>query len=159
MEPGLTQHWFLNLHWRFTPFSLTHFLKMLSSPDSVIMSRFWILVMCVSITHFSFTRKGSQGEPRFFCSSVFTKARPHLSSKRSVQVGFWFISVLRQFHLPTFLLWASQVAQTVKDSPANAGDPGTIPGSGRSPGEGNGNTLHRGAWWATVQGVPRVRRN
>ena len=30
---------------------------------------------------------------------------------------------------------------TVKNLPAMAGDPGSIPGSGRSPGEGNGNTL------------------
>ena len=45
-----------------------------------------------------------------------------------------------------------------KESACNAGDPGSIPGSGRSPGEGNGNPLQysclenpmdRGAWWAT----------
>ena len=50
----------------------------------------------------------------------------------------------------------------VKTLPANAGDLGSIPGSGRSPGEGNGNPLQysclgspmdRGAWWATVHGV------
>ena len=50
----------------------------------------------------------------------------------------------------------------VKNLPANAGDPGSIPGSGRSPGVGNGdplqyscreNPLDRGAWWATVHGV------
>ena len=44
----------------------------------------------------------------------------------------------------------------------NAGDPGSIPGSRRSPGEGNSNPLQysclenpmdRGAWWATVHGV------
>ena len=49
-----------------------------------------------------------------------------------------------------------------KESACNAGDPGSIPGSGRSPGEGNGNSLQssclvnpmdRGAWWATVCGV------
>ena len=42
---------------------------------------------------------------------------------------------------------------------------GWIPGSGRSPGEGNGNslqyscledTMDRGAWWATVHGLQRV---
>ena len=42
------------------------------------------------------------------------------------------------------------------------GDPGSIPGSGRGPGEGNGhslqhssleNSMHRGAWQATVHGV------
>ena len=47
-----------------------------------------------------------------------------------------------------------------------AGDPGSIPGSGRSPGEGNGNPLQysclenpmdRGAWWATVHGVAKSR--
>ena len=45
---------------------------------------------------------------------------------------------------------------------ANEGDAGLIPGSGRSPGEGNGNPLQysclgnpmdRGAWWATVHRV------
>ena len=50
----------------------------------------------------------------------------------------------------------------VKNLPANAGDAGLIPGSGRSPGEGNGyllqysclgNPMDRGAWWATVHGV------
>ena len=53
----------------------------------------------------------------------------------------------------------------VKNLPANGGesrDVGLIPGSGRSPGEGNGNPLHyfcrensvdKGAWWATVHGV------
>ena len=49
----------------------------------------------------------------------------------------------------------------VKNPPANAEDAGLIPGSGRSPGEGNGNPLQyswlenpmdRGAWRATVHG-------
>ena len=53
----------------------------------------------------------------------------------------------------------------VKKSPANAGDRDWIPGSGRSPGEGNdnplrysclGNPMDRGAWWATVHGSQRV---
>ena len=55
-----------------------------------------------------------------------------------------------------------------KESAYNAGDPGLIPGLGRSPGEGNGNPLQychlenpmdRGAWQATVHGVIRVRHN
>jgi len=33
------------------------------------------------------------------------------------------------------------VAQTVENPPAGAGDPGSIPGSGRSPREGNGNPI------------------
>ena len=49
-------------------------------------------------------------------------------------------------------------------SACNAGDPGSVPGSGRSPGEGNGNPLEysclensmdRGTWWATVHGVAK----
>ena len=49
----------------------------------------------------------------------------------------------------------------------NAGDPGSIPGSGRSPGGGNGNPLQysclenlmgREAWWATVHGVAESDR-
>ena len=46
-------------------------------------------------------------------------------------------------HWPSFL-WASQVALVVKNPPANAGDVrdrGLIPGSGRSPGGGHGNSL------------------
>ena len=50
----------------------------------------------------------------------------------------------------------------IKNLPANAGDMGSVPGSGRSPGEGNGNSLQcsclenprdEGAWWAAVYGV------
>ena len=53
-----------------------------------------------------------------------------------------------------------------KESAYNAGDPGSIPGSRRSPGEGNGNPLQyscldnpmdRRAWWATVHGVTESR--
>ena len=60
-----------------------------------------------------------------------------------------------------------QVAQVVKNPPANAGDArdaGSIPGSGRSPGVGNGNPLQyswvensmdRGAWQPTVHRVAK----
>ena len=52
----------------------------------------------------------------------------------------------------------------VKDLPAHAGDTGSIPASGRPPGEGNDNPLQysclenpmdRGAWWATVHEVAK----
>ena len=51
-----------------------------------------------------------------------------------------------------------------KEFACSAEDPGSIPGSGRSPAEGNGNPLQysclensmdRGAWWATVHGVAK----
>ena len=59
------------------------------------------------------------------------------------------------------LLWWLRCHETT----CNARDPGSIPGSGKSPGKWNGNPLQysclensmdRGAWWATVQGVRRV---
>ena len=62
---------------------------------------------------------------------------------------------------------ASQVALVVKNLPTNSGDirdEDSVPGLGRSPGEGNGNTLQysclgnpmdRGAWRATVHGVAK----
>ena len=62
----------------------------------------------------------------------------------------------------------SQVVPVVKKPPANARDArdaGSIPGSERSPGEGNGNPLQysclensvdRGARWATVHGVAKI---
>ena len=53
-----------------------------------------------------------------------------------------------------------------KESACNAGDLGSIPGLGRSPGEGNGyplqysgleNSKDRGAWQATIHGVAKRR--
>ena len=52
----------------------------------------------------------------------------------------------------------------VKNPPPNAGDSGSIPGLGTSPGEGDGNPLqdpclensmNRGTWWATAYGVTK----
>ena len=58
--------------------------------------------------------------------------------------------------------WGFPGGSEGKASACNTGDPGSIPGSGRSPGEGNGNPLQYsclgnpmdgGTWWATVHGV------
>ena len=55
-----------------------------------------------------------------------------------------------------------------KASAYNAGDPGSIPGSRRSPGEGNGNPfqysclenpMDGGAWWAIIHGSQRVKHD
>ena len=67
--------------------------------------------------------------------------------------------------------WGFPGGAVVKNLPANTGDAedlGSVTESGRSPGVGNGNSLQyfclensmdRGAWWATVHGVARIRHN
>ena len=85
-------------------------------------------------------------------------------------ISKWMLSFLTS--VPSSQSWLSdefirQVALGVKNTPVCAGevrDLGSIPGSGRSPGEGNGNPLQYsclenpmdgGAWWATVCGVSK----
>ena len=62
--------------------------------------------------------------------------------------------------------WGFPGSSDGKVSAYNLGGPGSIPGSGRSPGEGNGNPLqyscpenpmNQGAWGATVHGVAKSR--
>ena len=78
-----------------------------------------------------------------------------------VRLGLWVLGESTQ-------RWgASQVAQLVKNMPANSGDArhtGSVPGLERSSGEGNGNPfqysclenfMNRGPWWATVHGVSK----
>ena len=61
-------------------------------------------------------------------------------------------------------MWYFTGGSEVKESACNAGDPSSIPGSGRSPGEGNGNPIQYSclenpmngeAWQATVHGVKK----
>ena len=65
---------------------------------------------------------------------------------------------------PNPLQWRLPQGLSSKESICNAGDAGSIPGSGRSPGGGNGNPLQysclgnlvdRGTWWATVHTVTK----
>ena len=60
--------------------------------------------------------------------------------------------------------WGFPHSSVGKESTCDAGDPASIPGSGRSPGEGDGNPVQysclgnpmdRGAWQATVDGVAK----
>ena len=67
---------------------------------------------------------------------------------------------------PKLMIWtvSCEIPQKQNKAYDNAGDLGLIPGSGRSPGEENGNpfqssclgnSMDRGAWWATVHGVSK----
>ena len=113
------------------------------------------------------------------------KVLPHLSTdsvpfaeliiNSSLTTGFFLPTswmAFPIFFLPDLTLanlysqvWGFPGVSVVKSPPTNAGDPrdsGSIPGSGRSLGGGNGNPLQyscleqsmdKGAWWATVHGV------
>ena len=72
------------------------------------------------------------------------------------------LSFLGSFRTPPISRRAFPGGSVVKNPPASAGEAGSAPGSGRSPGEGNGsplqfscleNPMDRGAWWAAVHGV------
>ena len=76
--------------------------------------------------------------------------------------GAWQAAVHGVAQSQTLLKQLRTGASVVKNPPAHAGDVGSIPGSGRSPEEGNSNLLQyfclenprdRGAWQASVQGV------
>ena len=83
----------------------------------------------------------------------------------------WIKAVVSTIAVFSWFLYShrtSLVAQTVKASAYNAGDPGSIPGFGRSSGEGNGsplqyscleNPMDRGAWQAAVHGVAESRHD
>ena len=71
-----------------------------------------------------------------------------------------------RFYLDKIVKTGFPDGSAVKNLPANARDVGSVPGWGRSPGEGNGNPLQysclgnsmdREAWWATVHGVAKSR--
>ena len=78
--------------------------------------------------------------------------------------GKWFTFLMLAWYLVSGT--SSLVAQVVKAFAYNAGDPSSVPGSGRSLGGGNGdplqyscleNFMDGGAWWATVDGVAKSR--
>ena len=104
--------------------------------------------------------------------TIMCSCKSPIGRLESHQRGFWIETLLL---CPGDLLSKSSKLTFSRASPGgsedkasacNAGDPGLIPGLGRSPGEGNGNPLQysclenpmdRGAWWATVHGVTKSR--
>ena len=79
-------------------------------------------------------------------------------------VSLLYLSLSQHFKKKTLYQVGFRGGSEVKVSASNAGDLGSIPGSGRSSGEGNGNPLQYsclenpmdgGAWWATVHRVAK----
>ena len=80
------------------------------------------------------------------------------------------LSIKRTQAWKSKVMWGASFpgSSVVKNLPANTGDASSTPGSGRSPGEGNGNSFQdsylgnstdRGTWWAAVTGSLRVRQD
>ena len=84
-----------------------------------------------------------------------------------MKVKSWFFEKIHKIEKP--LAGTNQTesfpsGSDSKESAYNVEDPGSIPGSGRSPGKGTGyplqyscleNHMDRGAWWARVHGVSK----
>ena len=80
--------------------------------------------------------------------------------------GYTYIHPMEYFRQVMHLV-AFPLASDGQESACTAADPGSIPGSGRSPGEVNSyplwyscleNPMDRGAWWATVPGVAKTQK-
>ena len=96
----------------------------------------------------------------------FTERWEHAEQMKQVETNCFFAEFLTWHVTCCRLCRGFPGGSDGKASVHNAGDPGSIPGSGRSPGEGNGNPLQHsclenpmdgGAWWATVHGVAKRR--
>ena len=81
-----------------------------------------------------------------------------------MRLFFCFVDFLFWLCLLTLDYQGFHCSSVGKESACSAGDPGLIPGLGKSPGEGKGNPLQypclenltdRGAWWAAVHGVAK----
>ena len=102
---------------------------------------------------------------RFFATvpfSIVTALHSALWVKYLTQIFIFH----QHYPCPVSTLVGFPGGSEVKASACNAGDPGSSPGSERSPGEGNGtplqyscleNPMGGGAWWATVHGVTKSR--
>ena len=90
--------------------------------------------------------------------AVYLKLTQHC---KSITLQFFKKNITKRVYM------TYQVDLVVKNLPANAGDAGSIPGSGRCPGRGNGtpleyprwkNPMDREARWTTVHGVTKSQR-
>ena len=107
-----------------------------------------------------------------WCSVMTQGGRMRWVGRRLKREGIYvYVCICVYIYIYTYLysiqLILFPLVSQVKNLPANtgdAGDEGSIPGSGKSPGGGNGNPLQysclenlmvRGTWWATVHGVAK----
>ena len=99
--------------------------------------------------------------PTFLCDSVAPLLGLWSLEHRTALARLWRTAL----RLREGTVWVAYWGSDSKESGRNAGDLGLIPGSGRSPGEGNGhplpcsclgNSLGSGAWWAALHGSQSI---
>ena len=145
----------------FRKFRYTSSLKCLGTVFQVILANHWLLLgswecfALVILRHFL--------SPQYLKCFICTVINFNVVEDRIMTPSFKAVYVL----IPKICKYVARIpcSSVGKESACNAGDLGSIPGSERSPGEGNGNPLQyshlgnpmdRGAWWATVHGFARV---
>ena len=88
----------------------------------------------------------------------------HIQISQDIDKVFWYMKLLETFKDVLYIRVGLPGGSDGKEFAFNAGDPSSIPGSGRSLGEGNGNPLQcswlgnpmdRGAWQVTIHGVTK----
>ena len=108
----------------------------------------------------------SMGQQRVGCDLATEQQQIRIRLQcRRFQFNSWVRKIpWRRNRLPTPVFSGFPGGSNGRESACNVGYLGSIPGSGRSPRGGNGNLLqysclensmHRGAWWATVHGVAK----
>ena len=127
----------------------------------------WLDLLAVQRTLKSLLQHHSSKASILQCSAFFVVqlSHPYMTIGKTIALTRWtfvgkVVSLL--FNMLSRLLIPG--GSDGKASAYDVGDPGSIPGSGRSPGEGNGNPLQYSclenpmdgrAWWATVHGVAK----
>ena len=138
------------------------FLWVLTQWDSVILVITFVVVLFLMVIAF------------ILLSEIVCVASLHLywnvNKVYILVLNFSIVLLVSTYPLHVWICWSSITYVRIfglpwwlsKESASNAGDPGSIPGLGRSPGEGNGNPFQcsclenptdRGAWRAIVHGV------
>ena len=139
----------------------------LESSDSDLLDIFkaqlWPWPSCAQISSLALWKPQNKFPILFAWFQKVLRYNPAHSSKLISKVSPHYCTHFAHFSLLVFIKGFPGGSE-VKASACNAGDPGSIPRLGRSPGEGNGNPLQysclenpmdRGAWWAAVHGVTK----